>query len=89
MKFHKCANNLPIKNNPLFSNVELEKVSELRKKLYLFLSLFLVYGFKISIILACISSFTSNFRKNRLGFNLNDHLNSLFGIKSTSTQTNF
>jgi len=54
--------------NPLFSNVELEKESEIAQTS--FLSLFLVYGFKMSIILAFIFSFTSNFRKQMVGIQI-------------------
>jgi len=87
IKFHNYEINLPNKMNPLFSKVELEKESGIAQTF--FLSFFFVYGFKMSIILACIFSFTSNFRKKSLRFKLNEHLKSMFGTKSTSTQTNF
>jgi len=50
IKFHKYENNLPNKKNLHFSNFELEKWIALT----LFLPLLLLYGFKMSIIFACI-----------------------------------
>jgi len=80
IKFHKCENNLPHKKNPL--NILILK----RECLKLFLlSLLFFYGFNSFTFLTCIFLLHFQIFTKRMGFYSYDHLNSLFGTKSTTT----
>jgi len=78
IKFHNCENNLPHKNNPL--NILILK-SELHSNCFCIC----FYGFKMSTFLTCIFLLHFQFFTKRMRFNSYDHLNSLFGTKSTTT----
>jgi len=74
--------------NLLFRIVELEK-KESEMAQTVFLSLFFVYGVKCVHNLVMHIFIHFQLSQKSLGFKLNEHLKSMFGTHSTSTQTNF
>jgi len=71
--------------NPLLEMLVLKKEMIFAQLFVFFLSLFLVYGIKMSTILVMHIFHSLPIVTKSLGFKLNDHLKSMFGTKYTST----